>query len=102
MTPPLYFMHLLSGLTVSIERDRTGGFFAVVPTLPGCGSQGETIREALENLDDALMGVLEVLNEDEPDRVQSLCGMRTASKTADLESGSTSLVEIEWASSLAA
>jgi predicted RNase H-like HicB family nuclease len=70
-------MHMLSGLNVSVSADPTGGYFAVVPALPGCGSQGDSEKEALENLDDAIMTVLEVLRQDDPDRLQALCGATT-------------------------
>ena len=39
-----------------------GGFVAECPALPGCVSQGETREEALENIRDAIEGVLSVLN----------------------------------------
>jgi hypothetical protein len=41
------------------ERDELdGGWIAVSVDLPGCMSQGETEAEALENLADAVDGVL--------------------------------------------
>jgi len=44
---------------VTVERDE-GGFFVVeCPSLPGCVSQGQTEREALENIKDAIRGCLE-------------------------------------------
>ena len=36
-----------------------GGFWAEVPALPGCVSQGETQEELLENLKEAATGWLE-------------------------------------------
>ena len=35
-----------------------GGFWAEVPALPGCFTQGETMQEIQENLEDAIAGWL--------------------------------------------
>jgi predicted RNase H-like HicB family nuclease len=55
---------------VIVYPEETGGFSVVVPTLPGCHSQGETLEEALANLRAAVELYLEVLREDglEPER----------------------------------
>lgn len=34
------------------------------PAIPGCHSQGESMKEALENIKDAIRGCLEVLDEE--------------------------------------
>ena len=36
-----------------------GGYVATVPLYPSCASQGETLDEALANVEDALMGCLQ-------------------------------------------
>jgi len=48
---------------VVIHEDAAGGFWAEVPALPGCYSQGETINELMENVREAITGVLEVMKE---------------------------------------
>ena len=48
---------------VVIHQDDEGGFWAEVPALPGCYSQGETINELMENVREAITGVLEVMRE---------------------------------------
>jgi predicted RNase H-like HicB family nuclease len=48
---------------VIIEHGEKSGYVARCPALPGCHSQGATIEEALENIKDAIVGCLEVLNE---------------------------------------
>ena len=48
---------------VVIHGDPEGGFWAEVPALPGCYSQGETIDEVTENVREAITGVLEVMKE---------------------------------------
>ena len=40
-----------------------GGFNVSCPALPGCHSQGDTEREAICNIRDAIMGCLDVLND---------------------------------------
>jgi predicted RNase H-like HicB family nuclease len=48
---------------VVIHEDPDGGYWAEVPALPGCYSQGETIDELKQNIREAIAGVLEVLEE---------------------------------------
>jgi predicted RNase H-like HicB family nuclease len=49
---------------VVMRPDREdGGFNVSCPALPGCHSQGDTEQEAIENIRDAIIGCLEVLNE---------------------------------------
>jgi predicted RNase H-like HicB family nuclease len=60
---------------IVIHEDPDGGFWAEVPALPGCYSQGETVDELKHNIREAISGVLEVLKEDgrEPEsRIQIL------------------------------
>ena len=47
---------------VSIKKTDEG-YSVWVPGLPGCWSQGETEKEALENIRDALQSYLEVVEE---------------------------------------
>ncbi len=46
---------------VIVHPDETGGYWTEVPAVPGCGSQGETMEEAIEMTKDAIEGVLETL-----------------------------------------
>jgi predicted RNase H-like HicB family nuclease len=47
------------GLTRRVRPDSLdGGWVASCPELPGCFAQGESAGEALENLEDAIAGVL--------------------------------------------
>jgi len=46
-----------------IHEEPEGGYWAEVPALPGCYSQGETVAELLENVREAIGGVLEVMQE---------------------------------------
>ncbi len=46
---------------VVVHPEPAGGFWGEVPALPGCYSQGETEPELMENLREAALGYLEVL-----------------------------------------
>ncbi len=46
---------------IVIHEDPQGGFWAEVPALPGCYSQGETMDELMGNVSEAIAGVLEVM-----------------------------------------
>lgn len=46
-------------LKVEIHADADGGFWATVPALPGCVTEGDTREELMANLRDAIEGWLE-------------------------------------------
>jgi predicted RNase H-like HicB family nuclease len=48
---------------VVIHEDVEGGYWAEVPALPGCYSQGESVDELKANVREAIAGVLEVMKE---------------------------------------
>lgn len=43
-----------------IHEAEEGGFWAEVPAIPGCATQGETIPELIDNLKEAIQGCLSV------------------------------------------
>jgi predicted RNase H-like HicB family nuclease len=47
-------------LKVIIHEAEEGGFWAEVPAIPGCATQGETFDELLQNLYEAVEGCLSV------------------------------------------
>lgn len=47
---------------IIIKRDEDGWYIAECPAIPGCVSQGKTLKEVKENIKDAIIGCLEVLN----------------------------------------
>jgi len=51
--------------SILIEQDEDGMFIVECPSLPGCISQGETRKEALENIKDAIKGYIESLRKHE-------------------------------------
>jgi predicted RNase H-like HicB family nuclease len=50
--------------TVILEPADEGGYVVSCPALPGCISQGETLEETLENIKEAILLVIEVLQEE--------------------------------------
>ena len=46
-------------LKAAVHAAQEGGFWAEVPALPGCFTQGESLEEVRENLLDAITGWLE-------------------------------------------
>ena len=46
-----------------IHPAEEGGYWAEVPALPGCITEGDTIDEVMANLKDAIEGWLDVANE---------------------------------------
>jgi predicted RNase H-like HicB family nuclease len=47
-------------LKVMIHSAEEGGYWAEVPAIPGCATQGETFEELLQNLYEAVEGCLSV------------------------------------------
>ena len=54
-------------LKVIVHEAEEGGFWAEVPSIPGCATQGETFEELLQNLYEAIEGCLSV--EVSPERI---------------------------------
>ncbi|MBN1761702.1 MAG: type II toxin-antitoxin system HicB family antitoxin [Methanomicrobia archaeon] len=50
--------------TVLIYQAEEGGFWAEVPTLPGCYSQGETIEETMSAIKEAIEAHLVALRDE--------------------------------------
>ena len=47
-------------LKTIIHDDEDGGFWAEVPSIPGCATQGDTMEELIQNLYEAIEGCLSV------------------------------------------
>jgi len=45
---------------VTISQDEDGIYIAECPSIPGCVSQGKTLREAEKNIQEAIKACLEV------------------------------------------
>ena len=51
-------------LRVVLEPSDEGGYTAIVPSLPGCISEGDTREEALKNVQEAIRLYLESVEDD--------------------------------------
>jgi predicted RNase H-like HicB family nuclease len=49
---------------VVLEKSDEGGYTVYVPSLPGCISEGETIEEAMKNIQEAIELYLEPVEDD--------------------------------------
>jgi predicted RNase H-like HicB family nuclease len=47
-------------LKVIVHEAEEGGFWAEVPSIPGCATQGETFEELLKNIYEVVEGCLSV------------------------------------------
>jgi predicted RNase H-like HicB family nuclease len=47
-------------IKVVVHEAEEGGYWAEVPAIPGCASQGETLEELLKNIEEAIEGCLSV------------------------------------------
>ena len=47
-------------LKVVIHTAEEGGFWAEVPAIPGCATQGDTFEELLQNIYEAVEGCLSI------------------------------------------
>ena len=47
-------------LKVVVHEAEEGGYWAEVPAIPGCATQGETFEELLKNIYEAVEGCLSV------------------------------------------
>ncbi len=56
-------------LKVIVHRAEEGGFWAEVPAIPGCVTQGETHEELLANVREAIEGCLSI-EISEPERLE--------------------------------
>ncbi len=47
-------------IKVVVHEAEEGGFWAEVPAIPGCATQGETLDELMKNVHEAIEGCLAV------------------------------------------
>ncbi len=53
-------------LKVVIREAEEGGFWAEVPAIPGCATQGDTFEDLLSNIYEAVEGCLSFENQEVP------------------------------------
>jgi predicted RNase H-like HicB family nuclease len=63
-------------LKVVVHEAEEGGFWAEVPAIPGCATQGETMEDLIKNIYDAVEGCLSIdvqtISLSEKDRIMDL------------------------------
>jgi predicted RNase H-like HicB family nuclease len=52
-------------IKIILEPSEEGGYTAIVPSLPGCISEGDTREEALRNIQEAIELYLEPVEDDQ-------------------------------------
>jgi antitoxin HicB len=57
-------LNMSNHFKVLLLKEEAGGYSVSVPSLPGCASQGETEKEALENIKEAIDLYVTTLRED--------------------------------------
>jgi predicted RNase H-like HicB family nuclease len=67
--------------TVIIEKDEYG-YYAYIPELEGCQSQGDTLDEVMENIQEAFDLYVETLDEEEIKQVLSTTVLTTTLEAA--------------------
>jgi predicted RNase H-like HicB family nuclease len=50
----------MMNISAIVHKAEEGGFWAEVPSIPGCATQGETMEELRRNLREAIEGCLSV------------------------------------------
>ena len=53
-------------LQIFVHQAEEGGYWAEVPSIPGCATQGDSLEELLENVREAVVGCLSVNVRDVP------------------------------------
>ena len=63
-------------IKIIIHEAEEGGYWAEVPAIPGCATEGETFEELLQNLYEAIEGCLSVdiesIETNERDRIMEI------------------------------
>jgi len=56
----------------TVPDSEGGGFWAEVPALPGCMTQGDSYEELMQNVQEAIEGCLSIETESSVDRIARL------------------------------
>ncbi len=71
-------------LKVIVHEAEEGGYWAEVPSIPGCATQGDTFDELLSNIYEAVEGCLSVEVQDievsETDKVMEIAAWRQSAE----------------------
>lgn len=50
----------MTKIKIAVHEAEEGGFWAEVPAIPGCATQGDSMDELMKNLHEAIKGCLSV------------------------------------------
>jgi predicted RNase H-like HicB family nuclease len=56
-------------ICIKVRREESGWYTAVCPGLPGCSSRGQTCREAVVKIEDAIRGYVAAIGDFVPDKL---------------------------------
>jgi len=59
-------------IKVLVNKDKKSGYWAEIPSLPGCFTQAETLEELVPNIYEAVEGYLKVREEENFKKEQSI------------------------------
>ena len=59
-------------IKVLVNKDKKSGYWAEIPSLPGCYTQAETLEELVPNIYEAVEGYLKVREEENFKKEQSI------------------------------
>ncbi|CAN2040780.1 antitoxin HicB [Candidatus Magnetomoraceae bacterium gMMP-15] len=51
-------------IKIILEKSEDGGYTAIVPSLPGCVSEGDSRQEAIQNIQEAIELYMEPVEDD--------------------------------------
>lgn len=92
------FIYVPLKLDFHIREGEDGFFVASCPALKGCHTQGQTLHECLENIEDAILGYLDLrspqelfrLNQDMPQFIAQIERMSFSLSRASVTEGTSS------------
>jgi predicted RNase H-like HicB family nuclease len=58
MNIAFHLLHDARDIEVRIHEAQEGGYWAEVPAIPGCATEGDTFAELLKNLHEAIAGCI--------------------------------------------
>lgn len=61
--PPVDSKKSIVKIKIVVHEAEEGGFWAEVPAIPGCATQGDSMEELMQNLHEAIGGCLEAPSE---------------------------------------
>lgn len=80
--PPVDSEKSIVKIKIVVHEAEEGGFWAEVPAVPGCATQGDSMEELMQNLHEAIEGCLEALEPCGVERMLELQATRNLGETS--------------------